>query len=87
MRDHLNRECFPGNRKSVRRLKCLMWLEPAALKPNTSRRRKEQKVSPYLLKKMSIVDLDQVCRSGITYILLTHDFVYLGVVIGLGETL
>jgi len=55
----------------------LMGLESVAPKPNTSRQRKGHKVYPYLLKKMSITEPDQVWCSDITYIRLTHGFVYL----------
>jgi putative transposase len=54
-----------------------MGLESVAPKPNTSRQRKGHKVYPYLLKKMSITEPDQVWCSDITYIRLTHGFVYL----------
>ena len=77
MRDYLNREGYPVNRKRVRRLMRLMGLESVAPKPNTSKRRKEHKVYPYLLKKMSITDPDQVWCSDITYIRMPHGFVYL----------
>jgi len=55
----------------------LMGLESVAPKPNTSRQRKGHKVFPYLLKKMSITEPDQVWCSDITYIRLAHGFVYL----------
>lgn len=77
MRDYLNREGFQVNRKRVQRLMRLMGLESVAPKPNTSKRRKEHKVYPYLLKKMSITDPDQVWCSDITYIRMPHGFVYL----------
>ena len=77
MRDYLNREGFPVNRKRVQRLMRLMGLESVAPKPNTSKRRKAHKVYPYLLKKMSITAPDQVWCSDITYIRMPHGFVYL----------
>ena len=55
----------------------LVGLESVAPKPNTSRQRKGHKVYPYLLKKMSITEPDQVWCSDITYIRLAHGFVYL----------
>ena len=48
--------------------------------PNTNRQRKEQKVYPYLLKKMSINEPDQLRCSEITYIRLTLGFMYLATV-------
>jgi putative transposase len=55
----------------------LMGLESVAPKPNTSKRRKEHKVYPYLLKNLSITGPDQVWCSDITYIRMPHGFVYL----------
>ncbi len=66
MKNYLNREGYPVNRKRVQRLMSLMGLESIAPKSNTSRHRKEHKVYPYLLKKMSITDPDQVRCSDIT---------------------
>ena len=52
-------------------------IESVAPKPNTSRPRKEHKVYPYLLKKLSITKPDHVWCSDITYIRMAHGFVYL----------
>jgi putative transposase len=48
MRDYLNRQGFPVNRKRIQRLMRLMGIESVAPKPNTSKPRKEHKVYPYL---------------------------------------
>jgi putative transposase len=77
MRDYLNRQGFSVNRKRVQRLMRLMGIESVAPKPNTSRPRREHKVYPYLLRKLLITEPDQVWCSDITYIRLTHGFVYL----------
>ena len=77
MRDYLNRQGFPVNRKRVQRLMRLMGIESVAPKPNTSKPRREHKVYPYLLRKLSITEPDQVWCSDITYIRLAHGFVYL----------
>jgi putative transposase len=77
MRDYLNRQGFSVNRKRVQRLMQLMGIESVAPKPNTSRPRRDHKVYPYLLKKLSITKPDQVWCSDITYIRLGHGFVYL----------
>jgi len=60
MKAYLSRRGFPVNRKQVQRLMRLMGLGSIAPKPNTSRQRKEHKVYPYLFKKMSITEPDQV---------------------------
>ena len=77
MKVYLNRRGFPVNRKRIQRLMRLMGLESIAPKPNTSRQRKGHKVYPYLLKRMTITEPDQVWCSDITYIRLAHGFVYL----------
>ena len=77
LRDYLNRNGFSVNRKRVQRLMRLLGIESVAPKPNTSRPRREDKVYPYLLKKLSITEPDQVWCSDITYIRLGHGFVYL----------
>lgn len=77
MRDYLNREGFSVNRKRIQRLMRVMGLESVAPKPNTSKRRIEHKVYPYLLRNMSITNPDQVWCSDITYIRMPHGFVYL----------
>jgi putative transposase len=58
-----------------------MGLELVAPRPNTSRQRNGHKVFPYVLKKMSITESDQVWCSDITYIWLAHCFVYLTAVL------
>ena len=75
MTAYLNRKGIAVNRNQ--RLMRLMGLDSVAPKPNTSRQRKGHKVYPYLLKKMSITEPDQVWCSDITYIRLAHRFVYL----------
>ena len=87
MKDYLNRRGFTVNRKRVQRLMRLMGLESVAPKPNTGSQRRGHKVYPYLLKKISITEPDQVWCSDITYIRLAHGFVYLTAVNGLGKPL
>ena len=60
MKVYLNRKGIPVNRKRIQRLMRLMGLESVAPKPNTSRQRKGHKVYPYLPKKISITEPDQV---------------------------
>jgi putative transposase len=77
IRDYLNRKGFHVNRKRVQRLMRLMGIESVAPKPNTSKPRRDHKVYPYLLRKLSIAKPDQVWCSDITYIRMGHGFVYL----------
>ena len=82
MTAYLNRKGIAVNRKRIQRLMRLMGLESVAPKPNTSRQRKGHTIYPYLLKKMSIPEPDQVWCSDITFIRLAHGFVYLTAVLG-----
>jgi putative transposase len=77
MTAYLNCKGIVVNRKRIQRLIRLMGLESVAPKPNTSRQRKGHKVYPYLLKKMSVIEPDQVWCSDITYVRLAQGFVYL----------
>jgi putative transposase len=81
MKVYLSRKGISVNRKRIQRLMRLMGLESGAPKPNTSRQRKEHKVYPYLLKKISITEAEQVWCSDITFIRLAHGFVYLTAVV------
>ena len=80
LRDYLIRQGHPVNRKRVRRLMQLMGLVSIAPKPNTSRPSPENKVYPYLLRRLDINRPNQVWCSDITYIRLDHGFVFLTVV-------
>ena len=74
MKGYLNRKGIPVNRKRIQRLMRLMGLESIAPKPNTSRQRKGHKVYPYLLKRVTITEPDQVWCSDITYIRIYFKF-------------
>lgn len=77
MRDYLRRRGYRVNRKRVQRLMQKMGIQSVAPKPNTSIRRKDHKVYPYLLKGMDIKHPNQVWCSDIPYIRLSGGFVYL----------
>lgn len=77
MRNYLRRRGFKVNRKRVQRLMRKMGLQSVAPKPNTSKRCREHKVYPYLLRNLEIDHSDQVHCSDITYIRLRGGFVYL----------
>jgi len=63
--------------KRIRRLMRIMGLEAVYPKRNLSKSNKEHRKYPYLLRDMIIDKPDQVWCSDITYIRLTHGFVYL----------
>jgi putative transposase len=68
------------NPKRVRRLMREMGLEAIYPKPRLSVPGADHKIYPYLLKGVAIDHPDQVWASDITYIRLTHGFVFLVVV-------
>jgi len=73
----LDHEGHPVNRKRVQRLMREMGIHGICPGPNTSRRRMEHTVYPYLLKDLSITRPNQVWSADITYIRLLQGFAYL----------
>ena len=69
------------NRKRVQRLMRLMGIAGVCPGPNTSKRRMEHAVYPYLLRGFVIDRPNQVWSTDITYIRLKQGFVYLVAVI------
>ena len=65
------------NRKRVQRLMRIMDLEAIAPKPNTSRPSADHPVYPYLLRNMSVTQVNQVWATDITYIPMAQGFAYL----------
>jgi len=65
------------NPKRVRRLMRVMGLEAIYPKPRLSANGPDHKVYPYLLKGVTVDRPDRVWASDITYVRLTHGFVYL----------
>jgi putative transposase len=68
------------NRKRVTRLMLLMGIEAIYQKPNTSKKHPENKIYPYLLRKLTIDRVNQVWCTDITYIRMPKGFLYLVVV-------
>jgi putative transposase len=77
MRDRLRIEGHRVNRKRIQRLMQLMGLQVIYPKKRLSRPTAGAKVYPYLLRDMAIVKPNQVWCADITYIRLSHGFVYL----------
>jgi putative transposase len=73
----LREEGYWVNRKRVQRLMGLMGLEAICPGPNTSKRRQEHKIYPYLLRGLEITRPNQVWATDITYIRLLGGFLYL----------
>ena len=73
----LKRQGLEVNRKRVVRLMRVMDMVAVAPKPNTSRPAPEHAVFPYLLRNVKVHRVNQVWAADITYIPMTHGFVYL----------
>lgn len=69
------------NRKRVQRLMRILGLSAIAPGPNTSKKQLLNKVYPYLLRGLSVIRVNQVWSTDITYIRLAHGFVYLVAII------
>lgn len=74
---HLHGLGHDVSRKRVQRLMRLMDIQGICPGPNTSRRRQEHAVYPYLLRGLSVTRPNQVWSADITYIRLLHGFAYL----------
>lgn len=69
------------NRKRVQRLMKKLGLSGMAPGPNTSKAHPQHKTYPYLLRGIDITQPNQVWSTDITYIRLSHGFVYLVAII------
>lgn len=72
---------YPVNKKRIQRLMHLLGLTAIGPKPNLSKAHPEHPVYPYLLRGVQIATVNQVWSADITYIRLTHDWMYLVAVI------
>jgi putative transposase len=68
-------------RKAVSRYYGIMAIEAIYPKMNLSKRNQAHKIYPYLLNGVEITKVNQVWSADITYIRLTHGFVYLVAII------
>jgi len=76
IRDWLQDEGFPVNRKRVQRLMQLMGITALYPKANTSRPGKGHKIYPYLLRGLDINRANQVWATDICYVPMARGFVY-----------
>ena len=74
------KKIFVG-RKKIRSIMRAMGLEAMYPKPNMSKHNPLHRVYPYLLKDYKIIRPDEVWSSDITYIRLSHGFIYLVAII------
>lgn len=77
MRNYFRRQGRVVGRKRIQRLMRIMGLVSVAPRPNTSKRNKEHKIYPYLLRNLIIDRPNQVWCTDITYIPMQGGFVYL----------
>ena len=68
---------YHAGRHRVRRLMKVMGLEAIYKRPNTSKKRPENRIYPYLLRNMQITHPNQVWCSDISYIPVKRGFLYL----------
>jgi putative transposase len=73
----LEQKGYEANRKRVQRLMREMGIQGICPGPNTSRRRLEHAIYPYLLRGLVIKRPNQVWSADITYIRLIRGFAYL----------
>jgi len=76
IRDWLQDEGFPVNRKRVQRLMRQMGITALYPKANTSRPGKGHKIYPYLLRGLEIDRPNQVWAADICYVPMARGFVY-----------
>jgi putative transposase len=77
MTEYLKKIGHKINRKRVQKLMQAMGLEAIYPKRNLSKAKHEHKIYPYLLRGLKIDRPNQVWGADITYIRLSHGFVYL----------
>ena len=81
LKDLLRLEGFCVGRKHVRTLMQRMGIEALYCQPRTTRRHRGHAVYPYLLRNLSITRSNQVWASDVSYIPMSHGFVYLTVIL------
>ncbi len=81
MTEYLRRKGFLINRKRIQSLYYYLGIEATYPKKNLSKRLKENKVFPYLLRGVNIDHVNQVWSTDITYIRMSKGFVYLVAII------
>ena len=77
IREVLRQEGFLVNRKAVRRHMKEMGIEAIYPGPNLSKRRHDHLIYPYLLRGVDIQKPNQVWGTDITYIRMSHGWMYL----------
>jgi len=73
----LRQEGYIVNHKRVERLMRVMGLCAVVPGPHTSKRRREDRIYPYLLRDMKILGRDEVWCADITYVPMRRGYMYL----------
>ncbi len=81
MAAHLTKAGNVINRKRVQRLMARMGLVAIYPRPNTSKPHPEHKIYPYLLRDVVVDRPNQVWSTDITYLRMSHGFMYLVAII------
>lgn len=81
LRDYLRLEGYIVNRKRIQRLMGIMQINAIYPKRNLSKRDLENRIYPYLLRRLNIDHANQVWSTDITYIRMDKGWVYLAAVI------
>lgn len=81
MTAQLQRLGYAVNHKRIQRLMQLMGLQAIYPKPRTTVVNPEHRIYPYLLRGVKVVRPNQVWSTDITYVPMTHGFMYLTAVI------
>ena len=81
IRNELHRYHILVGRKLVIKLMKLMAIDVIYPKPNTSRPDSGNKIYPYLLRGLKVERVNQVWEMDITYISMSHGFMYLAAII------
>jgi putative transposase len=74
---YLPQSGFSAGRHRVRRLINIMGLQAIYKGPNTSKKHPQQRIYPYLMRKLAFTRPNQVWCSDITYIPVKNGFLYL----------
>ena len=82
MTRYLKRQRCCVGRKRSRRLRRLMAIVAIYPGPQTSRRHPKHPVFPYLLRNVSVTHANQVWCTDVTYIPMSHGFIYLLAIVG-----